>query len=133
MDAGISIGDFLRRYTVQVSDDGRSWTDIAMGPGRPSLTGEMVIALPSTTARHLRLVSGARGIGRAAVAVEDHPPGLLRPPDRVPATTGGDGHLDRRARQLGIRVREVAAPSSRREYRSITVARYSLPAAVESR
>ncbi|HEY5788037.1 MAG TPA: discoidin domain-containing protein [Microlunatus sp.] len=59
MDAGISIGDFLRRYTVQVSDDGRSWTDIAMGPGRPSLTGEMVIALPSTTARHLRLVSGA--------------------------------------------------------------------------
>ena len=59
MDAGISIGDFLRRYTVQVSDDGRTWTDIAIGPGRPSLTGEMVIALPPTTARHLRLVSGA--------------------------------------------------------------------------
>ena len=33
MDAGISIGDFLRRYTVQVSDDGRTWTDIAIGPG----------------------------------------------------------------------------------------------------
>ena len=54
MDAGNSIGDFLRRYTIQVCDDGHTWTDIAVGPGRPSLTGEMVIALPPTTARHLR-------------------------------------------------------------------------------
>ena len=44
---------------MQTSADGQSWTDIAVGPGRPSLTGEMVIALPPTTSRHLRLVSGA--------------------------------------------------------------------------
>ena len=40
----------------------RTWTDIAVGPGRPSLTGEMVIALPPTTTRHLRLVSGATSL-----------------------------------------------------------------------
>ena len=52
---GTASGTSSAANTVQVSDDGRTWTDIAIGPGRPSLTGEMVIALPPTTARHLRL------------------------------------------------------------------------------
>ena len=56
LDSGSSVGDYLRRYVVQVSDDGSSWRDVARGPGR---TGEMVIALPPTTTRYLRLVSDA--------------------------------------------------------------------------
>ncbi len=56
LDSGTSVGDYLRRYVVQVSDDGSSWRDVARGPGR---TGEMIIALPPTTTRYLRLVSDA--------------------------------------------------------------------------
>jgi hypothetical protein len=56
LNSGTSIGDYLRRYVVQVSDDGSSWRDVARGPGR---TGEMIIVLPPTTTRYLRLVSDA--------------------------------------------------------------------------
>ncbi len=56
VDAASSLGDYLRRYVVQVSDDRARWTDVARGPGR---TGAMTIPLPSTTARYLRLVSDA--------------------------------------------------------------------------
>jgi O-glycosyl hydrolase len=55
LDVGASAGDYLRSSVVQVSDDGASWRSVARGPGR---TGEMVIALPETTARYLRLSSG---------------------------------------------------------------------------
>jgi hypothetical protein len=56
LDSGTSIGDYLRRYLVQVSDEGQHWRDIARGPGH---TGEMIIPLPPTSARYLRLVSEA--------------------------------------------------------------------------
>ena len=101
-----SIGDFLRRYTVQVSNDGRTWTDIAMGPGRPSLTGEMVIALPSTTARYLRLVSGATAgswwsihelnLRTVAGSADPGPPGdgLVRATGRLPGGTWVGGYYN---------------------------------------
>ncbi len=56
LDARASIGDYLRRYRVQISDDGVTWSDVAAGPGRAALTS---VALPPTTTRHLRLSSGA--------------------------------------------------------------------------
>ena len=43
-----------------------------------------------------------RGVGRAAVAVKDDPLGLVLAPDRRLSTTSSHGHLDRRARQLGV-------------------------------
>lgn len=55
LDVGASTGDYLRSYVVQVSDDGAIWRSVARGPGR---TGEMIIALPATTARYLRISSG---------------------------------------------------------------------------
>lgn len=55
LDVGASTGDYLRSYVVQVSDDGSSWRSVARGPGR---TGEMIIALPATTARYVRISSG---------------------------------------------------------------------------
>ncbi len=83
LDAASSRADFLRRYTVQTSPDGVTWTDIAGGPGRPSLTGEMVIALPTTTTRYLRLVAGTSSLSwwsvhelnlRNSAAVDDPVP-----------------------------------------------------------
>ena len=56
LDAERSIGDYLRRYAVQVSADGATWTDVAAGPGK---AGVMVIALPATTTRYLRILSTA--------------------------------------------------------------------------
>ncbi len=56
LNSGTSAGDYLRRYIAQVSDDKTTWRDVAQGPGR---TGEMIIALPPTTARYVRLVSDA--------------------------------------------------------------------------
>ena len=56
LDVGSSTGDYLRTYEVQTSADGDTWTPIARGQGS---TGEMTIALPSTTARYLRIVSDA--------------------------------------------------------------------------
>jgi O-glycosyl hydrolase len=55
LDVGENIGDYLRSSVVQVSDDGAGWRSVARGPGR---TGEMIIALPETTARHVRISSG---------------------------------------------------------------------------
>ena len=57
LDVGASIADFVRSYLLQVSDDGQSWRSVARGPGR---SGEMTVALPETTARYLRIRSGAR-------------------------------------------------------------------------
>lgn len=57
LDVGESIGDYLRSYVVQVSDDGQTWRSVARGPGR---TGEMVVALPATRARYLRIGSTAQ-------------------------------------------------------------------------
>jgi hypothetical protein len=56
MDAGTSPGDYIRAYQVETSPDGLTWTAIAHGQGS---TGEMVIPLPPTTTRHLRIVSEA--------------------------------------------------------------------------
>jgi glucosylceramidase len=56
LDVGDSAGDYLRSYVVHVSDDGASWRSVARGPGR---TGEMIIALPETTARYVRISSDA--------------------------------------------------------------------------
>jgi O-glycosyl hydrolase len=55
LDVGASTGDYLRSYVVQVSDDNATWRSVARGPGR---TGEMIIALPATTARYVRISSG---------------------------------------------------------------------------
>jgi len=46
----------VRRYEVQVSPDGSTWTAIARGSGH---TGVMTIPLPTTTARFVRIVSEA--------------------------------------------------------------------------
>ena len=59
LDTGPSLGDYLRRYRVQISNGGHRWRTVARGPGH---TGEMIIALPPTRARYLRLVSEASAI-----------------------------------------------------------------------
>ena len=56
LDSSLSIGDYLRSYAVQTSDDGTTWTDVAAGPGRARVT---VIPLPSTTTRYVRILSTA--------------------------------------------------------------------------
>jgi O-glycosyl hydrolase len=56
MDSGTSPGDYIRTYQVETSPDGVTWTAVARGQGS---TGEMVIPLPPTTTRHLRIVSEA--------------------------------------------------------------------------
>jgi hypothetical protein len=56
LDVGPNTGDYVRRYEVQVSPDGSTWTAIARGSGH---TGVMTIPLPKTTARFVRLVSEA--------------------------------------------------------------------------
>jgi hypothetical protein len=56
MNAGTSGGDYVRTYQVETSADGVTWSAIARGQGS---TGEMVIPLPPTTTRHLRIVSEA--------------------------------------------------------------------------
>jgi len=56
LDVGPNTGDYVRRYQVQVSPDGSTWTAIARGSGH---TGVMTIPLPTTTARFVRLVSEA--------------------------------------------------------------------------
>jgi glucosylceramidase len=57
LDTAQSPGDYLRRYLVEVSDDGTSWNRIARGPGRPTLAGTMSIMVPRTTAAHVRIRS----------------------------------------------------------------------------
>lgn len=56
LDAGTSPGDYVRTYQLETSTDGSTWTAIARGQGS---TGEMVIPLPPTTTRYLRIVSEA--------------------------------------------------------------------------
>jgi O-glycosyl hydrolase len=56
MNSGTSPGDYVRTYQVETSPDGVTWTAIARGQGS---TGEMVIPLPPTTTRHLRIASEA--------------------------------------------------------------------------
>jgi len=56
LNVGPNTGDFVKRYEVQVSQDGSSWSSIARGAGT---TGVMTIALPTTTARFIKLVSEA--------------------------------------------------------------------------
>ena len=57
LDTAGSSGDYLRRYSVEVSDDGTTWNEIARGTGKPTTAGIMTIALPATTATQLRLKS----------------------------------------------------------------------------
>jgi hypothetical protein len=105
LDAGPSLGDYLRRYSVQVSDDGSAWTEIARGPGKPSLDGTMTIALPPTTARHLRLVSEGTAGSRWSIAELNlllAPPaaeepggaGLVSDSGRLPDGTPVSGHYN---------------------------------------
>ncbi|MET1007028.1 MAG: discoidin domain-containing protein [Propionibacteriaceae bacterium] len=54
LDTGTSPGDYIRRYRVETSADGTTWTALARGQGS---SGAMVIPLPPTTTRYLRLVS----------------------------------------------------------------------------
>jgi O-glycosyl hydrolase len=54
LDSGTSPGDYVRTYQVETSADGTTWTAIARGQGS---TGAMVIPLPPTTTRYLRIVS----------------------------------------------------------------------------
>ena len=56
MNAGTSPGDYVRTYQLEMSPDGVTWAAIARGQGS---TGEMVIPLPPTTTRHLRILSEA--------------------------------------------------------------------------
>jgi glucosylceramidase len=82
LDVGANIGDYLRSYRVQVSDDGASWHSIVRGPGR---TGEMVIALPETTARYLRISSTAQSVSPWSIAELD----IRRAPlSETPALSG---------------------------------------------
>jgi glucosylceramidase len=53
LDTGVSTGDYPRRYEVQLSADGVTWGPaIASGAGDSEL---FTIAVPETTARHLRV------------------------------------------------------------------------------
>jgi O-glycosyl hydrolase len=54
LNVGPNTGDFVNRYEVQVSQDGSTWNAIARGAGT---TGVMIIPLPTTTARFIKLVS----------------------------------------------------------------------------
>jgi hypothetical protein len=56
MNAGTSPGDYVRTYQVETSADGVTWAAIARGQGS---TGEMVIPLPPTTTRYLRIACEA--------------------------------------------------------------------------
>ena len=70
LDSSLSIGDYLRTYAVQTSDDGTTWTDVAAGPGRAGVT---VIALPATTTRYLRILSTGV-LGQLVVDPRAEPP-----------------------------------------------------------
>src|ERR1035437_2356358 len=56
MNSGTSPGDYVRTYHVETSPDGVTWTAVTRGQGS---SGEMVIPLPPTTTRHLRIASEA--------------------------------------------------------------------------
>lgn len=52
LDAAESKGDYPRGYTVQVSDDGRKWKEVAKGKGRSPLLG---ISFPPISGQYLRV------------------------------------------------------------------------------
>ena len=54
LDTGASTGDYARSWTLQASDDGTGWRDLASGTGTGQLT---TIALKQTKARYVRVVS----------------------------------------------------------------------------
>jgi glucosylceramidase len=56
VDTGASTGDYVRSWTLQVSDDASRWRTLASGTGTGQLT---TIDVPRTRARYLRLVSTA--------------------------------------------------------------------------
>ncbi|HET9649758.1 MAG TPA: discoidin domain-containing protein [Microlunatus sp.] len=83
LDTGASIGDYLRRYRVQISTGGQRWRTVARGPGH---TGVMTIPLPPTRARYLRLVSEAKSTSWWTIEdlqLRNTPnPGPVEPPGR---------------------------------------------------
>lgn len=54
VDAGDNLGDYLRSYQLQVSDDASTWRTIASGTGSGQLT---TIDVKQTKARYVRIVS----------------------------------------------------------------------------
>jgi O-glycosyl hydrolase len=102
MNSGTSPGDYVRTYQVETSPDGVTWTAIARGQGS---TGEMVIPLPPTTTRYLRIDSEAPSgswwsinelnlrTSAAAATVPLAPPGqtLVRASGALPGGTAVTG------------------------------------------
>ena len=94
LDVGQSTGDYLRSYVVQVSDDGASWRSVARGPGR---TGEMIISLPETKARYVRISSGTTSGSWWSVAeLNLRLADLTTGPGRSVATWSGTACAERR-------------------------------------
>ena len=61
IDAGPSNGDYPRAFTVSVSNDGATWTQVASGNGSAQL---VTVTFPSQTAQYVRVTqteSGATG------------------------------------------------------------------------
>ncbi|GAB3741713.1 discoidin domain-containing protein [Microlunatus parietis] len=88
LSVGANVGDYVRAYRLETSADGETWTPVARGRGS---TGTMIIPLPRTTTRHLRLVSegssgswwsitefGLAATGEAAPAAAAAPDGRVR-------------------------------------------------------
>ena len=53
LDAGPSAGDYARGYTVQVSDNASTWTNLASGTGT---TAKATVRFPNATGRYVRVV-----------------------------------------------------------------------------
>ena len=90
--------------------------------------GEQLLGHLILVHRHGRCLSRPRLFSSAApVTVENHPPDVVGP------AAGRDSHPDGLAGQLGVGVPPGSRAEQLAENRSITVARYSFPAAVRYR
>ncbi len=85
LDTAASQPDFLRRYLVEVFQDG-TWKEIARGTGKPTTQGIMSILLPTTIGTKLRLTSD--GEAGSWWSIHEF---KLRLAEGVAATTPGPG------------------------------------------
>ncbi|WP_152362916.1 discoidin domain-containing protein [Microlunatus speluncae] len=85
LSVGSNLGDYVRAYRVEISDDGADWTPIARGRGS---SGTMIIPLPRTTTRQLRIV----GEGSAGSWWSITEFGLSRTVGSAPAAGTGVDH-----------------------------------------
>jgi glucosylceramidase len=93
VDTSASSGDFARQYEVFVSDDGASWgKPIATGPGSTVTR----IALPATTARHIRVVNQSGSDSWWSI----HDLTVLAADERAASPAGTEGGVQRKSAAL---------------------------------